>query len=164
MYKILLQNASIIFIFFSTMAEELRSHCPINFGLEAFGDKWSLLILRDIIFRGKRTYGDFLNSEEGIATNILASRLATLEQKGILKKREDPGDARKDLYGLTEKGLDLIPLLFEMVLWSAKYDSNSEAKRMKRLVRLIRSDNREISQKIIAKIRRGEAIFPEYLD
>ena len=55
----------------------LRSHCPINFGLEAFGDKWSLLILRDIVFRGKKTYGEFLKSEEGIATNILAARLVT---------------------------------------------------------------------------------------
>jgi len=148
----------------TTNRKILRSHCPINFGLEAFGDKWSLLILRDIIFRGKKTYGDFLKSEEGIATNILASRLATLEKDGILKKLVHPGDARKDLYVLTEKGLDLIPLLFEMILWSAKYDSKSEARRMKRLLELIRSDNREISQKIIAKIRRGEAIFPEYLD
>lgn len=144
--------------------KKLRSHCPINFGLESFGDKWSLLIVRDIIFRGKKAYGEFLKSEEGFATNILASRLELLENEGILKKNPNPEDARKDFYVLTEKGLDLIPILFEMILWSAKYDSKSEAKRIKKLVELIRSDNRKISQKIINKIRQGEAIFPEYLD
>lgn len=142
----------------------LRSHCPINFGLEAFGDKWSLLILRDIVFRGKKTYGEFLKSEEGIATNILASRLVTLEEQGILEKRPSPDDARKDLYALTQKGLDLVPLLFEMILWSAKYDSKSEARRIRRLVELIRSDNRAVSARVIEKLRRGEALFPEYLD
>ncbi|HEY0594035.1 MAG TPA: helix-turn-helix domain-containing protein, partial [Thermoanaerobaculia bacterium] len=133
----------------ATRGKRLRSHCPVNFGLEAFGDKWSLLILRDIVFRGKRTYGEFLKSEEGIATNILASRLAMLEEQGILAKRPDPDDARKDRYALTEKGLDLIPVLFEITLWSAKYDSKSEARRIARLVDLIRSDNRRISQRII---------------
>ncbi len=142
----------------------LRSHCPINFGLESFGDRWSLLILRDIIFRGKRTYGEFLKSEERIATNILASRLAMLEQDGILEKRPNPEDARKDLYVLTEKGLDLIPVLFEMMSWSAKYDPKSEARRITRLIGLIRSNNRKISERIIEKVRRGEALFPEYLD
>ncbi|HEY0787832.1 MAG TPA: helix-turn-helix domain-containing protein [Thermoanaerobaculia bacterium] len=148
----------------ATRGKRLRSHCPVNFGLEAFGDKWSLLILRDIVFRGKRTYGEFLKSEEGIATNILASRLAMLEEQGILEKRPDPDDARKDRYALTEKGLDLIPVLFEITLWSAKYDSKSEARRIARLVDLIRSDNRRISQRIIEKVRRGEAVLPEYLD
>lgn len=142
----------------------LRSHCPINFGLEAFGDKWSLLVLRDIVFRGKKTYGEFLRSEEGIATNILAARLVTLEEQGILAKKPNPDDARKDLYVLTQKGLDLVPLLFEMILWSAKYDSKSEARRIRNLVELIRSDNRRVSEKVIEKLRRGEALFPEYLD
>ncbi len=142
----------------------LRSHCPINFGLEAFGDRWSLLIVRDIVFRGKKTYGEFLNSEEGFATNILASRLASLVREGILKKRAYRGDARKDTYLLTEKGLDLIPLLFEMLLWSAKYDSRSEAKKIRRLQGRIRANNRAISRTIIAKIRRGGKVLPEYLD
>ncbi len=142
----------------------LRSHCPINFGLEAFGDKWSLLILRDIIFRGKNAYGEFLKSEEKIATNILAARLVKLEEVGILKKHNNPEDARKDIYFLTEKGLDLIPLLFEMILWSAKYDSKSEANRIKRLMKLIHVNNRKISQKIMTKVKNGKGIFPEYLD
>jgi DNA-binding HxlR family transcriptional regulator len=99
---------------------KLRSDCPVNFALETFGDKWSLLIIRDIVFWGKKTYGDFLNSDEGIATNILAARLAQLEQVGILAKAPDPADKRRDVYSLTEKGLELIPLLVEIVAWSGK--------------------------------------------
>jgi DNA-binding HxlR family transcriptional regulator len=143
--------------------KELRSHCPVNYGLEAFGDRWALLILRDIVFRGKRTYVEFLKSEEGFATNILASRLVHLVEAGILQRREHETDGRKDIYSLTEKGLDLIPLLFEMVLWSAKYDNLSEARRIIRLVELIRKDNRRISQKVMEQVRRGEGILAEYL-
>lgn len=98
----------------------LRSDCPVNFALETFGDKWSLLIIRDIVFWGKKTYGEFLNSDEGIATNILAARLAQLEQEGILARSPDPADKRRDVYSLTEKGLELIPLLVEIVAWSGK--------------------------------------------
>ena len=141
--------------------KKLRSHCPVNFGLEAFGDRWALLILRDIVFRGKRTYGEFLKSEEGFATNILASRLVHLVKEGILR-REGHADGRKDTYSLTEKGLDLIPLLFEMTLWSAKYDSRSEARRIVRLVELIRKDNRGISKEVMEKVKRGEGIVAEY--
>jgi DNA-binding HxlR family transcriptional regulator len=143
--------------------KKLKSHCPVNYGLEAFGDKWSLLILRDIVFRGKRTYGEFLKSEEGFATNILASRLESLIGEGILLRENNLADQRKDTYTLTEKGLDLIPLLFEMVLWSSKYDDDSEAKRIARLVELIRKDNRKISQKIAEQVKRGEAIVRDYL-
>src|SRR5262245_20202306 len=88
-----------------------RSDCPINFALETFGDSWSLLIIRDIIYFGKKTYGEFLASEEGMATNILASRLARLEEQGILVKNPLEQDKRKEEYVLTEKGLDLIPVL-----------------------------------------------------
>lgn len=141
----------------------LRSHCPINFGLEAFGDKWSLLILRDIIFRGKKTYGEFLKSEEGFATNILANRLERLEIDGILKKIADPGDARRSQFQLTEKGLDLVPMLFEMIAWSDKYDPKSAAKKAPRLLKLIRSDNKAISKTVKDRLRKGLPLFPEYL-
>ncbi|HEX6177879.1 MAG TPA: helix-turn-helix domain-containing protein [Thermoanaerobaculia bacterium] len=144
--------------------KQLRSHCPINFALETFGDRWSLLVLRDIVFRGKRTYGEFLKSEEGFATNILAARLDHLIETGILERSADPTDGRRDVYSLTEKGLDLIPILFEMVAWSAKYDSRSEARRIPRLVELIRKDNRKISAKTIEQVGRGEAIVTRYLD
>ena len=95
----------------TTCKEDVRSHCSVNYGLEIFGDKWSLLIVRDIVFAGKKTYGEFLKSEEGFATNVLASRLAFLEEQGILSKTPSSADRRKDFYALTEKGLDLIPIL-----------------------------------------------------
>jgi len=141
-----------------------RSHCPVNFGLEAFGDRWALLILRDIIFRGKRTYGQFLMSEEGFSTNILASRLDHLVDQGILERQDHEGDGRKGLYSLTEKGLDLVPVVFEITLWSAKHDPESQARRIPRLIALIRQDNRSISQESIDRVRRGEAIVPLYLE
>lgn len=144
--------------------KKLRSHCPVNFGLESFGDKWTLLILRDIIFRGKKTFGEFLKSEEKFATNILTTRLTHLMEEGILTKEPLAEDFRKDAYLLTEKGLDLIPVIFEIVLWSYKYDNKSEAKRIQALVDLIRSDNRAISKQVRQKIKRGEGIVVDYLN
>ena len=146
------------------MADTLRSHCPVNFALESIGDQWSLLILRDMIFRGKRSYNEFLNSEEGFATNILAARLVGLEKQGILIKEVDPEDRRKNVFILTQKGLDLVPLIFEMMLWSAKYDSKSEARRITGLIEKIRSNNRKVSEKIMQDIRQGRSLLPAYLD
>lgn len=97
-----------------------RSDCPVNFAVETIGDKWSLVIIRDIIFWGKRTYGELLKSDEKISTNILADRLSYLEKEGIVKKEPLKTDKRKDLYVPTGKGLDLIPVLVEMIAWSAK--------------------------------------------
>lgn len=102
-----------------------RSLCPVNFALEEFGDIWSLLIVRDILFFDKTTYGEFLASEEKIATNILATRLSQLVERGILQKMPDESDKRKDVYQLTQKGLDLYPIMLQMILWSAKYDPNT---------------------------------------
>ncbi len=98
-----------------------RSLCPINLVLEAIGDNWSLLILRDLMFRGHSSYQAFLRSEEGIATNILADRLQKLEQNGLISKGADPADARKFIYALTEKGADLAPLLVEMTLFANRH-------------------------------------------
>jgi len=98
-----------------------RSKCPINLLLEAVGDSWSLLIIRDLMFKGRSTYKAFLNAEEKIATNILADRLSKLESAGLISKATDPDDARKYIYRLTEKGADLAPVLVEMMLWSNKY-------------------------------------------
>lgn len=98
-----------------------RSECPISNSLEIFGDKWSLLIIRDLIFYQKSTYGDFLKSDEKIATNILASRLLALEENGIIEKREHPDSKAKVLYRLTNKGIDLLPIIFEIHLWAEKY-------------------------------------------
>ena len=99
-----------------------RSGCPINIALEIFGDRWSLLIVRDLMFKGRNTYREFLEAEEGIATNILAERLQRLEAVGILMKQPDPADGRKIIYQLTPKGIDLAPVLVEMVLWSARHE------------------------------------------
>ena len=100
---------------------EFRSQCPISTALDIFGDKWSLLILRDLIFNNKNTYGQFLDTDEKIATNILADRLATLEAGGIISRHNHPDSKVKVLYKLTRKGIDLIPVLVEIILWSEKH-------------------------------------------
>lgn len=100
---------------------EKRSDCPLSASLDIFGDKWSLLIMRDMIFHNKSTYGDFLKSEEKIATNILATRLLNLEEHQIIKKLEHPDSKAKVLYKLTEKGIDLLPIIVEIQLWADKY-------------------------------------------
>lgn len=99
----------------------MRSDCPLNFGLEIFGDKWSLLIIRDLMFFGKRYYNEFLSSAECISTNILAERLAMLEHEKIIKKQKDPAHKQKLIYSLTEKGIDLAPVIINIGLWSEKY-------------------------------------------
>ena len=134
-----------------------RSDCPINFALETFGDTWSLLIIRDIVYFGKQTYGEFLASDEGIATNILANRLARLEQQGILMKRPHPTDVRKERYFLTEKGLDLIPILVEMANWSAEYDSQTGAPPA--WIALMKADREKMIQLIRETVRNGGAVF-----
>lgn len=141
----------------------LRSHCPVNFGLEAFGDRWALLILRDIIFRGKRTFGEFLKSEEGFATNILAARLEHLIGEGILRRDGDAADGRKAVYTLTEKGLDLIPVVFEIMRWSARHDPQSMARRLPGLMERIERNNRSVSETTRAEVMRGEAVARKYL-
>jgi len=98
-----------------------RSTCPISFSLDVLGDKWTLLILRDMVFAGKSTYGEFLQSPEKMATNILADRLATLDAQGFVTKQVAADKKSKFTYRLTEKGLDLIPLLLEIIQWGTKY-------------------------------------------
>src|SRR4051794_25240266 len=103
-----------------------RSDCPISCSLDIWGDKWSLLIIRDLMFAKKCTYGDFLKSPEGIATNILAARLQALEENKIIEKTEHPDSKAKVLYQLTRKGIDLLPILIEINLWAEKYSSIPE--------------------------------------
>ncbi|HET6746682.1 MAG TPA: helix-turn-helix domain-containing protein [Candidatus Saccharimonadales bacterium] len=136
---------------------DIKSHCPVNFALESFGDPWSLLIVRDIVFWGKHTYGEFLASREGISTNILASRLAHLEQRGIIEKKRCEDDKRKDLYVLTEKGLELIPMLLEMSRWSSETDPLSEAPRA--LVEKICEDRTTMFGIIQDAVSRGNSLF-----
>lgn len=103
-----------------------RSHCPISLALEAIGDRWSLLILRDLVLRRKRRYHEFLGSEERISTNILAERLARLEKRGLISKSDDPEDKRRFRYFPTQKALDLLPVIFAMARWSFKYSPNAD--------------------------------------
>lgn len=98
-----------------------RSSCPISSTLDILGDKWSLLIIRDLMFAKRCTYGDFQKSEEKIATNILASKLKALEENGIVRKSQHPESKAKVLYQLTQKGIDLLPILVEINLWGDKY-------------------------------------------
>jgi len=100
-----------------------RSECPISCSLDIWGDKWSLLIIRDLMFAKQCTYGDFLKSPEGIATNILASRLLVLEENKLIEKLEHPDSKAKVLYKLTRKGIDLLPVMLEIHLWAEKYFS-----------------------------------------
>ena len=115
-----------------------KSDCPINFALEIFGDRWTFLIVRDLMFKGKHFYGEFLLSEEKIATNILADRLSFLESKGIVSKSSDPSHKQKIMYRLTQKGIDLVSVLVEVIMWSAKYDKASAVD-----IEFVKSDKRD---------------------
>jgi len=111
-------------------AQKLRdSGCPLAFGLDVFGDRWSLLVIREMMFNGKTTFGDFAAIDEKIATNILADRLKHLEAEGIVVKRRDPENRRRFVYSLSPKGRDLAPILIEIVLWGDKYDRRPQALR-----------------------------------
>ena len=104
-----------------------RSHCPIAYALDLFGDKWSLLVLRDLLLMGKRRYNEFLASEEGISTNILAERLRRLEAAELVKKSLVGNNRRQCVYTPTRKALDLLPVLREIIRWSARHDPRTAA-------------------------------------
>ncbi len=103
------------------MSDEHRSGCPINLALEVFGDRWTLLILRDLVFGGKRHYREFLQSDEGISSNILADRLNMLVDQGIVTRADDPTHKQKAIYSLTETGIDLLPVLIQAGVWGRKH-------------------------------------------
>ena len=104
------------------MDAEQRSGCPINLTLEVVGDKWSLLVIRDMIFGNRRHFRELLTgSEEGIASNILADRLKRLVEQGIVSKADDPTHKQKSVYSLTDKGIALLPVLAQMSVWGRKY-------------------------------------------
>ena len=111
------------------MMKERKSQCPINQALEVFGDKWTLLIIRDVMFEGKRYFREMLGSDEKIASNILADRLSKLEEFGILIKTKDTHHKQKNVYSLTTKGIDLMPVMIEMAYWSVRYRKVSSADR-----------------------------------
>jgi DNA-binding HxlR family transcriptional regulator len=116
-----------------------RSGCPLNASVEMLGDRWSLLIIRDMMLLGYRSFKQFLNSHERIATNILSDRLKRLENYDIIASSPDPTDGRKLIYSLTKKGQDLAPVLTEMVLWAAAHEETGN----QALVRLMRKDKEQ---------------------
>jgi DNA-binding HxlR family transcriptional regulator len=120
-------------------SQKWRSECPLNASVEILGDRWSLLIIRDMMLRGFRSYKEFLESYEGIATNILADRLQNLIAHGIVTAERDPSDGRKLIYSLTAKGIDLAPVLTEMVLWAASHEDTGNQP----LVQLIQKDKEQ---------------------
>ena len=134
------------------MKHRRRSHCPISFALDAFGDKWSLLILRDIIFKAKVYYQDFADSEEGISTNILAERLGRLKNAGLIKSKPDEENARKVIYSPTTKALDLIPVLLEIIEWSAKYDAKTATPTD--FLKMLKKDRKALAGQIRSKFEK----------
>lgn len=106
---------------------KMRSHCPTNYAIEHFGDKWSLLIIRDLMFKEKRHYNEFFESDEKISTSVLGDRLKNLEQSGIISKGEDAVKKSRIKYSLTAKGIDMLPFMIDMISWSGKYDNETEA-------------------------------------
>lgn len=134
-----------------------KSHCPINYGLEAFGDPWSLLIVRDIVYFGKHTFKEFLASEEAIAPSVLSARLTQLEDAGILRGTPDPADRRRVSYQLTEDGLRLIPILVEIAIWSAGVDPETEAPMD--WIEHLAGNRPEMIELITGTVRNGGAVF-----
>jgi DNA-binding HxlR family transcriptional regulator len=133
-----------------TAKSKRRSECPLNASVEMLGDRWSLLIIRDMMLRGWQTFKEFLEGYEGVATNILADRLRKLVANGILTAEPDPSDGRRLIYSLTAKGIDLAPVLTEMVLWAAAHeDTGNQA-----LIRQMRKDK----QKFMAEVRERWAL------
>ena len=105
----------------------LRSACPISYALDFVGDKWTLIVLRDLIFSRKQYFQQFLESNEGIASNILAARLKLLERTGLATRKEDPEHGRRVVYAPTDKALDLMPVMLELLRWGSKYNAKSAA-------------------------------------
>jgi DNA-binding HxlR family transcriptional regulator len=134
--------------------QQRRSDCPINFSLETFGDMWSLLIIRDLLFTDNRRFGDFATAGEAIATNVLTDRLELLECEGLILRRPDPADGRKFVYDLTRKGFDLAPVIIQMVIWAARHERTAAPPD---LVREMERDPEKFVQGLRARWERSSA-------
>jgi len=134
-----------------------RSACPISSSLDLLGDRWSLLVLRDMIYFGKKTYGEFLASEEGIARNILADRLKRLQEDGLITKVPFPADKRKEEYRLLEAGLATVPILLDLAEWGAHYRAGAYAP--EEWLAYVREHRAEIIALIQDTLQEGGSIF-----
>ncbi len=131
--------------------QKRKSDCPINYAMEIFGDRWTFLIVRDLMFKGKHYYGEFLEGGEKIATNVLADRLVLLEDTGIMSKTVDNRHKSKQVYKLTQKGIDLLPILTEVIIWSTKYDKDTASDR--KFVQRAKKDREALLHEISAKLK-----------
>ena len=130
-----------------------RSDCPISCSLDIWGDKWSLLIVRDLMLSKQCTYGDFMKSNEKIATNILAARLQMLEENGIITKSDHPESKAKVLYKLTQKGIDSLPVMIEVQLWAEKHLTLSNE--TKTILKGIKKDKEEFIKTTTKELRKA---------
>jgi len=131
-----------------------QSGCPVAFSLDNFGDKWSIVIIRDMILNGKKYYSEFLESPERIASNILAERLKRLEETSVITKNSDPENQKKYVYELTQKGIDLLPLVLEAVIWGSKYVPENTTP--KEFLRRLTKERDVVTQEILESVKRKE--------
>lgn len=131
----------------------MRSDCPVSFALDFFGDKWTLLIIRDIALEQKRFYKDFLGGKEGIATNILSDRLKKLENNGIIRSEVYEKKKTQKEYFLTQKGKDLIPVLLEMMVWSHTY--NQKLNISEEFIQKIKTDRSKVVGYFLEQLERN---------
>ena len=124
------------------------SGCPIDYGLDIFGDRWTLLVIRDLLFVHKRHFKDLMQSPERIASNILTARLKKLEERGLIERSADPDNRKQVIYTLTEKGRDLTPVLVEMIRWGGRHDPNSPVP--KSFVKRFTRDNEQLMAEVCA--------------
>jgi DNA-binding HxlR family transcriptional regulator len=138
------------------MQSKNRSNCPISFALEIFGDRWTLLVLRDLLLRARRRYRELLAAEEGIATNVLADRLKRLEGRGLIKKERDPEDGRQFVYAATPLAVSLVPVLIEMTVWGARNGRGTRADQ--ELIRRFDTERDTLIAEIQAQVRRDNGL------
>ena len=132
-----------------------RSYCPINLSLEIFGDRWTLLVLRDMMFGGKRHFREFLQSDELIASNILAKRLELLVAEGIVTKADDPTHKQKAVYSLTEKGIALLPIIVQIGAWGSRYVPAAKKldRRSRAVIRQLQRGGPPVWARVMADLR-----------
>ncbi|MCG8432557.1 MAG: helix-turn-helix transcriptional regulator [Gammaproteobacteria bacterium] len=136
----------------ATKPHATKTACPIAFAVDLIGDRWTLLVIRDLMFHGKRYYGELLASEEGIATNVLADRLLKLEENGIVTRHDDPDNRKRIRYQLTKKGKALMPALLELVRWSGKHDPKTGAP--KAFLRRLEKDREGLMQELLSELKK----------
>jgi DNA-binding HxlR family transcriptional regulator len=132
-----------------------RSYCPINLSLEIFGDRWTLLVLRDMMFAGKRTFRELLVSDERIATNILTDRLKLLVAQGIVTKHGDPAHKQRAIYRLTDKGIELLPIIVQIGAWGSRHvpEASELEPKARSVIRKLQQGGPELWKRLMAELR-----------